>query len=313
MTVAAEGSTVGSTVPVTTSAPPAPEPVTPAPAAAVAPTNGAPAAAAPVPEPKKEDERFAPRFAALARKEKGLVEKEKGLSEREKTLAEREAKLAGYESLKDRAKKDPVSVMNELDMSYEQLTRMILNDGKPTDEDKVAELERKVEEERQARIAKEKAEADRELAAQKEWVDRQFAWYKDSIKRTVASAPDEYELIIANDAQDLVWSVTEEWFNETGEILPPAEAAKRVEAHLTAEAEKLLKTKKLSAKLAPQSPPAEQAKANGADPITEAARTLRSARTLTNSQTHSDPTPKPQALSREERIKAAEARLVFKS
>lgn len=290
----------------------APETVAPV-AAPPAPTNGASPPPAAAPEPKKEDERFAPRFAALARKEKGLVEKEKGLSEREKGLAEREAKLAGYESLKDRAKKDPVSVMNELDMSYEQLTRMILNDGKPGTEDKITELEQKLEDERKARIEKEEADKKRETAAQKEWVERQFAWYRDSIKRTIESAPDDFELIIANEAHDLVWSVTEEWFNETGEILSVADAAKRVEDYLTADAEKLLKTKKLSARVTPQSPKAEQAKANGASSITEAARTLRSARTLTNSQTHSDPMPKERALTREERIKAAEAKLQFKS
>ena len=53
----------------------------------------------------------------------------------------------------------------------------------------------------------------------------------------------QYELIQANEANDIIYDVIEEHYNETGRILDIEEAAEAVESYLEEEAEKLLKSR----------------------------------------------------------------------
>jgi len=72
--------------------------------------------------------------------------------------------------------------------------------------------------------------------------------FQNEIESFVNSNGEEFELIKANDANDVVYEVIEEHYNETGKILDIKEAAQAVESYLEDEAEKLLKLGKLRSK-----------------------------------------------------------------
>ena len=70
----------------------------------------------------------------------------------------------------------------------------------------------------------------------------------NEIDAFVNSKPEQFELIQANEAKDVVYDVIEEHYNETGKILDIEEAAQAVESYLEEEAEKLLSLGKLRSK-----------------------------------------------------------------
>jgi len=72
--------------------------------------------------------------------------------------------------------------------------------------------------------------------------------FKNEINEYVDSNLEKYELIKANEANELVYDVIEEHYNDSGRILDIEEAAQAVENYLEEEAEKLLKLGKLRSK-----------------------------------------------------------------
>ena len=73
--------------------------------------------------------------------------------------------------------------------------------------------------------------------------------FQDEIGDFVKQNGEDYELIGASEAEGLVYDVIEEHYNETGRILDLKEAADAVESYLEEEAGKLMKLKKISARL----------------------------------------------------------------
>ncbi len=111
-----------------------PDPKDSAPSAALFAAD--PATVAPIAKPATpapEDDRIRRGFAALSRKEKALREKEK-------TFKDAESKLAAIETLRQKALTNPLEVLQEYGLSYEQLTDYILGNEKvaPTPEDRGA-------------------------------------------------------------------------------------------------------------------------------------------------------------------------------
>ena len=72
--------------------------------------------------------------------------------------------------------------------------------------------------------------------------------FKNEIESFVRSNNDKFELIEANEANDVVYEVIEEHYNETGKFLDIQEAAEAVESYLEEEAEKLLRLGKVRSK-----------------------------------------------------------------
>lgn len=215
--------------------------------------------------PKQEDE-FSSKFAALSRREKQLREKEAHMQgQYEKKLAELEARIEAMQKpqveevakpkelpLEYRLKKDPLGTLKELGLSFDQLTNLALNDGKLTPEMQMdlmrQEIDQKYSSELES-LRNDLLERDRK---------QEEAKYNETVQNFQAELAnfvndnDQYELIRANDATEVVFDVIEQHYNDTGRILSKQEAADQVEAYLEEEVEKLLKLNKLKNKLAPQ-------------------------------------------------------------
>jgi len=224
--------------------------------AAVAPTEAAAATApAPVEAAKPvQDDKFASKFAALARKEKELrdtqgrfmSEKQKldaDRAEMEKWKAERQSEK---EALLAQAKENPLRWLQEnLGYDFETLTKMQLNEQNPTPEMLIKrtrdELESgyKKELEQLRQSMKEKEEAE-----ERSKYEQTVSGFKKQINSFIDEQAETYELIKMNDAQNLVFDVIKEFYESTQRILSIEEAAKHVEEHLEAEARKVLEAKK---------------------------------------------------------------------
>ena len=205
-------------------------------------------------EPEKSDD-FSRKFAALSRREKEIRAKE---VEYDKRIAELEERLGSFGKkpepepelpIEYRLKKDPLRALEDMGLSYDKLTELALNDGKLTPEMQMRlmreELEgdykKKFEELENRLLEKEKSDEQRRY----DDIQRGF---QNEIEDFVESNSDKYELIKANEANDIIYDVIEEHYNETGRILDIEEAAEAVENYLEEEAEKLLSLGKLRSK-----------------------------------------------------------------
>lgn len=207
-------------------------------------------------ESEKSDD-FSRKFAALSRREKEIRAKE---AEYDKRIAELEERFNSFNQKSEpepepelpieyRLKKNPLKALEEMGLSYDKLTELALNDGKLTPEMQMRlmreELEgdykKKFEELENRLLEKEKSDEQRRY----DDIQRGF---KNEIDEYVNSNLDKYELIQANEANDIIYDVIEEHYNDTGRILDIEEAAEAVENYLEEEAEKLLKLGKLRSK-----------------------------------------------------------------
>jgi hypothetical protein len=265
---------------------------TPAPIIEAAPVEVAPiveALAIDTPAPVVEEDSFAKRFAALARKEKKVRQE----TEETKLIKD---KYVDYETAKKLAKTDPDEFLKKYDLSYEELTQFYIN-GRPKTDPKVLEIQEEL-----AKVKKERDEEKTKL--QEETRQAAISKFKTEQTSVVKSGGARFELINTTGAYDLVYDVTKEYFdtnkddNGNGKILSHEEAADMVEKYLEQEVEKFLKADKIKNKFA---------QANGKTETVAKIETPES-KTLTNSMT-SSANPQSKALSREESIERA-ARLI---
>ena len=205
-------------------------------------------------EPEKSDD-FSRKFAALSRREKEIRAKE---VEYDKRIAELEERLGSFGKkpepepelpIEYRLKKDPLRALEDMGLSYDKLTELALNDGKLTPEMQMRlmreELEgdykKKFEELENRLLEKEKSDEQRRY----DDIQRGF---QNEIEDFVESNADRYELIKANEANDIIYDVIEEHYNDTGRILDIEEAAEAVENYLEEEAEKIFRLGKFRSK-----------------------------------------------------------------
>ena len=208
-------------------------------------------------EKTKEDVDFSRKFAALSRKEKDLrnreVEYEQKVAEMEAKIKELEEKNTPKEEpklpLEYRLKKDPLGTLQELGFDYEALTELAMNDGKLSQDMQMKLMREELENDYKSRFE----ELENKLT-EKEKQDAENNYqtivnnFKTEIDKYVEQSNEECELIRANNANDLIFDVIEEHYNETNRVLDIKDAAEAVEAYLLEEAQKLLKLKKLSHK-----------------------------------------------------------------
>jgi hypothetical protein len=253
--------------------------------AAAVSSEAAPASAEASPNeaPKPPEEPLSSQYAQLARKEKAIRAKAQEVKAKEAELAAREAALtaktdpkpAEGPTLKDRASKDPLGVMQELGISYEQLTELLLNQD-PNQARYQADMEALKAE---IKALREENKSTREADQQQQ--------YKNAVNqiRTEVSqlvkSDEAFETIRETGSVDDVVELIEATFKEEGRILPIEEAAQLVEDHLLEEALKLTRLKKIQAKLnvAKPAPAVKQ-------PEVKAAPT---AKTLTNQMSTTKP------------------------
>ena len=268
---------VESTPTPTTEAPPPAEVTTP-PALEAAPIA-----------PVVEEDSFAKRFAALARKEKKMRQE----TEETKLIKD---KYVDYETAKKLAKTNPEEFLKKYDLTYEDLTQFYIN-GRPKVDPKVLEIEEELQ-----KVKKERDEERTKL--QEETRQAAISKFKTEQTSVVKSGGARFELINTTGAYDLVYDVTREYFetnkdeNGVGKILSHEEAADMVEKYLEQEVEKFLKADKIKNKFVKTDAKTE----------TSAKIEQPESKTLTNSMT-SSANVQSKPLSREESIERA-ARLI---
>lgn len=207
------------------------------------------------PAPTAEDVKAHERFIAAAKREKALREKERAI----KAQSEEVAKL---KAAHDRVKSDPLAALEELGLTYEQITNLILEKDLPAKEPSPAEIAQKLVKEELARYQEEMRKAQEQEQLRN--YERTVASVKSQVADIASKAGEQYELVHSLGASDRVWSHIEETFEKTGKALPLEQAIADVEAELESELkQRILGLKKVSKLMAPQAQAKEQ---RGASP-----------------------------------------------
>lgn len=251
-------------------------------------------------EPEKEEDegKWAKRFAVLSKRERELQRKMQEL----KSAQENEDYKAFITAKQSR---NPIQALQALGMSFKDAAEYVLNDEKhpePTVEDQIKELKAQIARQEEERI-------ERERKAKEEYHKQTIDNYKKEIGKYIQSNSDKYELIAANDAQDTVYEVIEEYYNKFGKVMDIEDASQKVEDWLTDKARALFKLKKFQT--------IEQS-AEPKEPVAQS-RPLQTeikpkiGMTLTNNAVTAQPSKENLGLlSRDESIKRAAAMIRFK-
>lgn len=191
---------------------------------------------------------LSPQFAALAKQRRALQVKERELADREKALSAQPPAQGGGIDLA-RLKSEPLSVLLEAGVSYDQLTEAILAD--------------------QSTGGTELRALKAEISALKEGVDKKFTdkitqeeqavlveMRKEATK--LAAEGETYELVRETGSIPQVMELIEKTYRKTGEVLDVSEAMQLVEDELIVESLKLANLKKVQGKLQPEPAPVPQ-------------------------------------------------------
>lgn len=208
-------------------------------------------------EKKQEDPALSRQFAQLARQERALrqktqqqqIEFQKQQDAFKVERAAFEAKMKDYETgyiSKSQFKADPLSVLANEGVSYDELTQQILNQ-QPTDPRVQATINRL---ESKIKQLEEGAEN-----AQKSYTEQQQQAYQSAVKQIEVDARNlirhdpNFETIKATGSVKDVVELITETYNKDGVLLSVEEAAQEVENYLVDEAMKVTRIGKIKKRL----------------------------------------------------------------
>jgi hypothetical protein len=216
-------------------------------------------------EVAEETKPLSPQFAALM-KQKRALQIEKAQFEKDKAEFKSQSP-AGNEDLIAKIKSNPLSVLLENGVTYDQLTAdIIAQQSGATPEIQALKAEMKAL----------KEELNGQFVSRDQLAETQvLADIKKEITQTVDSNPTEYEAIKQAGAYDDVKELIHRTWKKTGEILDTQEAIKLVEDQLIEEALPFAKLKKIQSRLTPQQEAlVEAVKQQAPKPNTKVMRTL---------------------------------------
>jgi len=222
-------------------------------------------------DPSKEaDEEItqplSPQLAAIAKQRRALQVKEREIADREKALEGRTPTQGDAVDIA-RLKSDPLRVLEEAGVTYEQLTDAILsNQGQGSSEIRELKAQLKALEE-----GVDKKLTDRDAHAEKQVL----AEMQREAGQLIAEG-DDYEMVRETKSLPEVMTLIEKTYRETGEVLQVAEALRLVEEELVNESLKIARINKVQSRLAPP-------------PVLEPTQRHRQMRTLTNRDTATVP------------------------
>lgn len=243
-------------------------------------------AAAETEEEDEEERKNGKAFAALSRREKELTEREKSLSERErererlvseanervkaleaqytqkaKEVEERERQI--QHGIEQARRRGPNELLKAFGWTVADAVEEVTSDGTPHGamikglkfevDQRVNALQQQLEQARNelTRYQKEREEREAEHTVQQ---------YKNSVFDFVRKHADEYELINRRDQLERVWATIENHFAKHQVFPEFKDAADVVERALEQEAEDYLQSKKIAARIKPQTAPTETVK-----------------------------------------------------
>ena len=228
----------------------------------------APEAAEAAPEPERPD--FSRQFAALARKERAIRQKEQEMANFAKQREQFEGTSTRLADLQRLAKENPAKLLGELGINYDELTQQVINEGNPTEEQQL----RLENEKLQARLGKLEEVYDKQRQqAEQAQVSAARTQLVDNIKNFVDDS-STFEMVQHHDAYGLVAQVMQEHYNTTKEVLEYGDAAKLVEDHFMAEAERYLGSKKLQERFRELEKPRESETPEAAEQAVKRVKTL---------------------------------------
>lgn len=241
--------------------------------------------------PKPPADPLSARYAQLARQERALRAKvqaqEAAFKAKEaafnEQLAAAKAKETEYTSNyvpKSRIKSDPLSVMTEEGVTYDELTQAILNPQAKQDPRVLAEIEKLRAEVKEARAYQEQAKEE-SIAQQKQAYNQAVNQIRNEAKQLIANDPS-YEMIKETRSIGDVVDLIEKTYATDGILLSVEEAASEVEEYLATQAVRLAKINKIKSKLQEVQQPTQQSQA-------QAAPKQVGMKTLTNSVNASKP------------------------
>ena len=220
------------------------------------------------PEPERPD--FSRQFAALARKERALRQKEQEIANFAKEREQFEGTSTRLADLQRLAKENPAKLLGELGINYDELTQQVINEGNPTEEQQL----RLENEKLQARLGKLEEIYDKQRQqAEQAQIKAAHTQLVDNIKNFVDDS-NTFEMVQHHDAYGLVAQVMQEHYNTTREVLEYGDAAKLVEDHFMAEAERYLGSKKLQERFRELDKPRESETPEAAEQAVKRVKTL---------------------------------------
>lgn len=210
-------------------------------------------------ESKTSSEPLSAQYAILARKEKALRQREQQLKAKEAALTAQKAPEAVKSPEidlnkfvdRDRLVKDPFTVLNELGLTYDQLTELALNAPRAEELQMQNEIRTLKEELKALKGETENTKKSFE-ESQKQQYDQAITQIRNEATQLVKLDP-QFETVKATGSVNEVVELIERTFNEDGILLTVEEAAQQVESYLVDEAIKLAKLAKIQQKLRPQS------------------------------------------------------------
>jgi len=247
----------------------------------------------------RERDDFARSFANLARQEARLRGERDQFNQRRNNVQEVAQGASDLEHLRQVARTDPLQVLEKLGLSYDGLTRRVINDGKVPLEDKFAQQAREIEELKQINLNNVQERENRQIERDKKAI---YGEMIDKITNLVENN-DKYEMIKANNAHHTVYQVMQDQFERDGKILHFDQAADLVEKYFEDEAERYFKSSKLRERYRGHWQPKPE-EAQAAEPSQQAAVQQRP-NTLSNELTSQVPARGGELLSKEESLQAA--------
>ena len=192
----------------------------------------------------EETKPISPQIAAIAKKQRALAEKEREIEARERALAQ-DPNTKTDQELRSRLKSNPLSVLQEEGVTYDQLTEAILsqqNEQSPA----VQKLQAELEALRQGLENQNKLQAERDEAAKAQVLSQME---RDAAKMIANN--DEFEMVRETNSLKDVIRLIDQTFTKTGEVLDVDEALKLVEDQLLEDSLKVAKYKKVQSRLVP--------------------------------------------------------------
>lgn len=188
----------------------------------------------------EETKPLTPQFAALAKQRRALQVKERELADREKAMGTSSADLVA------RLKSQPLSVLQEHGVTYDQLTEAILSNQSNSN----PELEALKAEVKALKEGVDKTFTDRDAQA-----EQQVLAEMQREAELIVKQGDDFEMVRETQSLPDVMDLILRTYKETGEILDVPEALRLCEEDLLTESLKIARFKKVQSRLAPPAPP----------------------------------------------------------
>jgi len=183
---------------------------------------------------------LSPQLAAMQKQRRALQVKERELAEREKALSG-----PTRTELESRIKTSPLSVLQELGVTYDQLTQEILaSQGGITPEIQALKAE----------IAALKGDVDKKLTDRDAGAERAVLTEMANNIERLCSQGDDFEMIRSAKQQEEVLGRIYEHWQKTGQVRDELEVMNEVENELVEEALTYARSKKVQGKLTPTPP-----------------------------------------------------------